>query len=224
VPEGVPSKPPRQTLEDLQAKRNAEQQAQLTSFDAPAAGIQQGAVANAALQTGAMQERHLSASTIALPQNYQMPDTAALNAAMQSAGYQQAAAQMSPNAAQLQLPPAQNRTYNMAAPGTPMNQPMNTPQPYIGAQLPQQQIPPQQLPATQPATFPGVQAVATSPVGSNPAYGQIQQQSYQQPIIQQPMMQPPPIRPAQQTMQPWTQVPNQVGPTAVNSPASVQYR
>jgi hypothetical protein len=224
VPEGVPSKPPRQTLEDLQAKRNAEQQAQLTSFDAPAAGIQQGAVANAALQTGATPERHLSASTISLPQNYQMPDTAALNAAMQSAGYQQAAAQMPPNAAQFQLPPGQNRTYNMAAQAT-MNQPMGvTQQPYTGAPLLQQQMQ-QQLPASQPAMFPGVQAVAQSPVGSNPAVGQIQQQSYQQPIIQPPMTQPPPIRPVQQTMQPWTQVPNQVAPTAtLNSPASVQYR
>jgi hypothetical protein len=231
VPEGVPSKPARLTLEDLQAKRNAEQQAQQTSFQAPTAGSPQGAVANAALQTGVTPDRRLSASTIALPQNYQMPDTATLNAAMQAAGYQQAAAQMSPNAGQSQMSPAQTRTYNMAAPGMTMNQPMNAQQPYMGAQLPPQQqmpaqlLPQQQLPASQPAMFPGVQAVATSPVGSNPAMGQIQQQSYQQPIMQQPMMQPLPARQPLPPMQPWTQTQNQVGPTAtVNSPVSVQYR
>ncbi len=76
VPEGVPSKPPRQTLEDMQAKRNAEQQARLTSFEAPAAGAQQGAVANASLQMGATPERHLTAATIPLPQSYQLPDAA----------------------------------------------------------------------------------------------------------------------------------------------------
>lgn len=221
VPEGVPSKPPRQTLEDMQAKRNAEQQAHLTSFEAPAAGGLQGAIANAALQTGPTPERRLMASTIALPQNYQLPDTAALNAAMQSAGYQQPAGQ-------LQVPAAPIRAYNTPVPGAmnqPVSQPMNAAHPYMGTQMPQQQMPQQQLPASEPAMFPGVQAVAHSPVGSNPTVGQIQQQAYQQPLIQQPMMQPPPIRQPQQTMPSWPQAMNQAGPTAtVNSPAPVQYR
>jgi hypothetical protein len=210
VPEGVPSKPPRQTLADIQAKHNADQQAQLTSFEAPGAGGQQGAAANPALQAGATPERHLSAATISLPQNYQLPDTAALNAAVQSAGFQQAARQMPLNAAQLQQP---------AMPGA-MNQPTGVAQSYMGNQLPQQHSP-----GTSPATYPVAQAVGQSPVGSNSAIGQVQQQGYQQPIIQQPMMQPPPIRPPQSTMQSWTQAPNPSAPTtAVNSPASVQYR
>jgi hypothetical protein len=203
VPEGVKSKPPRQTLEDIQAKRNAEQQAQQTSFEAPVPGGQQGPAANSGLQTGTSPERHLTAATISLPQNYQMPDTAALNAAMQSAAYQQAVRQMPQN----------------AAPGA-MNQPIGAAQSYIPNQLPQQH-----LPASQPTAFPVVQAVGQSPVGANPMMGQVQQQGYQQPIIQQPMMQPPPIRPPQSTMRGWTQAPNPSAPaTAVNSPASVQYR
>jgi hypothetical protein len=213
VPEGVSSKPPRQTLEDIQAKRNAEQQAQLTSFDAPVAGGQPGAVANAALQMGASPERRLSAATIALPQNYQLPDTAALNAAMQSAGYQQSA--------------GPTRTYNTGVPGA-MNQQMNqltgAAQAYMGSQLPQQQMPQQQLPPHQPAIFPGVQAIAQSPVGSNPAMGQIQQQAYQQPLVQQPMIQQP-VRQPQPMIQNWPQAMNQTGATpTVNSPAAVQYR
>jgi hypothetical protein len=209
VPEGVPSKPPRLTLEDLQAKRNAEQQAQLTSFEVPIAGGQQEAVANLASQTGALPERRLTAATIPLPQNYQLPDTAALNAAMQSAAYQQSVRQMAPNAAQVQQP---------AAPA--MYQPTGAAQPYVGPQTPQQH-----LPAGSPPMYPGVQAVAQSPVGSNPAFGQIQQQSYQQPIVQQPMPQPPPIRQPQQTLPAWPQAMNQTGPAAaINSPAQVQYR
>jgi hypothetical protein len=209
VPEGVPSKPPRLTLEDIQAKRNAEQQAQLTSFEVPIGGGQQGAVANTALQTGTLPERRLTAATIPLPQNYQLPDTAALNAAMQSAAYQQSVRQMAPNSAQVQQP---------AAPA--MFQPAGAAPAYIGSQIPQHHLPP-----SAPPMYPGVQAVAQSPVGSNPAFGQIQQQAYQQPIVQQPMPQPQPIRQLQQTLPAWPQNMNQAGPTAtVNSPAAVQYR
>jgi hypothetical protein len=161
------------------------------------------------LQTGASPERRLTAATIPLPQNYQLPDTAALNAAMQSAAYQQSVRQMAPNPAQVQQP---------AAPA--MYQPAGAAPAYIGSQIPQQHSPP-----SSPPMYPGVQAVAQSPVGSNPAFGQIQQQAYQQPIVQQPMPQPPPIRQLQQTLPAWPQNMNQAGSNAtVNSPASVQYR
>src|SRR4051794_34883155 len=83
VPEGVRSKPARQTLEAIQAKRTADQQTRLTSFEAPTGG-QPGAVGSAALQTGTTPQRHMTSSTIPLPQNYQMPDAAALNATMQT--------------------------------------------------------------------------------------------------------------------------------------------
>ena len=225
VPEGVSSKPPRETLEDMRAKRNAEQQAQLTSFNASAAGGQQGAMANAAIQAGATTERRLTAATIALPQNYQLPDTAALNAAMQAAGYQQPAGQLSPNIAHFQPPAAPTRMYNTGVSGA-MNQPSGAAaQAYIGTQMPQQQVPQHQVPAHQPAMFPGVQAIAQSPVGSNPAMGQIQQQAYQQPLVQQPMIQQPPIRQPQPMMQNWPHAMNQTGATPpINSPAAVQYR
>jgi hypothetical protein len=207
VPDGVPSKPPRQTLESLQAQRTAEQQARLASFEAPAAGAQQGAVANGGLQTGAASDRHLTAATISLPQNYQLPDTATLNSAMQAANYQQAASQM-------------NRAYQAVAPA-PMNQQMYTPQPYVGVQAPQQQ-----LPASAPAMFPGVQAIGQSPVGSNTMAGQIQQQVYMQPVAQPPMSQLQQYRQPQLAPQTWPQqAPNQMAPAAgVSSLPAVQYR
>jgi hypothetical protein len=203
VPEGVPSKPPRQTLEEMQTNRNGEQQAQQISYHAPAGG-HAAAVANAVVQAGATPERRMTASTIQLPQNYQLPDTATLNAAMQMSR------QMPANASPVQH----------VAPPT-MNQPMGTSQPYTGTQLQQQHFP-----TNPPAMFPGMQAVAQSPVGSNPAFGQIQQQVYQQPVTQQPMIQPPTARAPQAPMQSWPQAPNLGGAAAaaLNSPASVQYR
>ncbi len=223
VPEGVPSKPPKQTLEEILANRTADRRAQLISYDAPAIN-QQGAVANAAMQNGAMEDRHLTATTIALPQNYQLPDAAALNATMQSAGYQQAQAQMSqqhsPNPTQIQLPAAPARTYNLAPPAA-LNQPMGMQQPYMGTQMPQQ------MPAgATPAMFPGMQAMTQAPMGMNTMSGyQVQQAQYQQPIVQQPLMQPPPIQQPQPALQSWPQAPNQIGqPATASYPASVQYR
>jgi hypothetical protein len=222
VPEGVPSKPPRQTLEEIQANRALDHRAQQTSYEAPIAGNQQGAVVNAAMQTGPMADRHLTATTIALPQNYQLPDAAALNSAMQSTGYQpaQMSPQLSPNAAQPQLLAAPTRTYSPAAP-VPLNQlPMGTAQPYMGTQMPQQ------MPPGSPTLMvPGMQA-PIGPMGLNamPAY-QVQQAQYQQPIVQQPMVQPPPIRQPQTMMQSWPQAQNQMGqPATASYPASVQYR
>jgi hypothetical protein len=223
VPEGVPSRPPRQTLEDVRAQRNADQQARLTSFETPTAGGQPGAIGNGTVQMGAAPERHLTAATIALPQNYQLPDAAAMNSATQAAGYQPAAGQMplqiAPNATQMQFQPApQNRAYNVATPAAPIQQ-MGGAQPYIGTQLPLQQSP-----VGAPAMFPGVQAVAQSPVGATSTVGQIQQQAYQQPVVQPPMMQPPPTRLPQVGPQAWQQAPNQIGTATLNSPAAVSYR
>lgn len=227
VPEGVPSKAPRKTLEEIQANRALEHQAQQISYDAPAAGNQQGAVVNTAMQTGPLADRHLAAATIALPQNYQLPDAAALNSAMQSAGYQHSSAQMPqqmpPNAAQLPLQAAPNRTYNPAAPA-PMNQlQMGNAQPYMGPQMPQQ------TPPGAPASMvPGMQP-PVGPMGSNtmPGYP-VQQAQYQQPIVQQPMMQPPPIHQPQMTIQSWPQAQNQQNqmgqPATASYPVSAQYR
>src|SRR5436190_19267984 len=54
VPEGVPSKAPRQTLEEIQATRALGHQAQQISYDAPVSGNQPGALMNATMQTGPM--------------------------------------------------------------------------------------------------------------------------------------------------------------------------
>lgn len=213
VPEGVSSKPARQTLQDLQAKRNAEQQAQLMSYETPTP-VSGQPVATGSDQSETSPERHLYASTIPLPQNYQLPEPAALNASMQAAGY--------PAARQFQAP--MNTMPIPMQPGQQYQQQpvqmMNQSQPYIGAQLPQHQRPA----AAQPAAYPGVQAYATQPAQQNPMVGQIQQQAYQQPAIQPPMMQPPPIHPPQSNGQMWMQTPGAAPTTSTNYPASVQYR
>jgi hypothetical protein len=230
VPEGVPSHPARQTLEDVQASRNAAQQAKLTGYEAMALGGPLGAVANPAPQMATTPERHLQATTISLPQSYQLPDAAALNAAMQSAGYQPAP-QMVPNTLppQMQQQAAPIRGYNQVAAPAVNPAVINT-QPYVNNQPPIQQQQPM-MPASAPM-YPGVQAVAQQPVGINPTLGQVQQQSYQQPVMQPPTVQPPMMmqgpairqpQPAMQ-MQTWQQQPGQVPAAAMSAPAGVMYR
>ena len=151
----------------------------------------------------------MTSTTISLPQNYQMPDTAT---AMQAAGYQQQAVQSdTANVAR------QHATTATTYAGThclrsdaPVNvqQQLANGQTYMGNQLPQQP----QMATAAPTAYPGMQAIAQTPVGGAPPAGQIQQQSYQQPMIQHPMMQPPPIRQAQQTMQTWPQAQCQLSP------------
>lgn len=229
VPEGVPSHPARQTLEDVQASRNAAQQAKLAGYEAMTLGGQPGAVPNPAAQMTAP-ERHLQATTISLPQSYQLPDTAALNAAMQSAGYQPAP-QMVPNTLppQMQMQAAPIRGYNQVAAPAVNPAVINT-QPYVNNQPPIQQQQPM-MPAPAPM-YPGVQAVAQQPVGATPMMGQVQQQSYQQPVLQPPavqppmMMQAPAIRQPQPAMQlqSWQQQPGQAPSAAMSAPAGMMYR
>ncbi len=224
VPEGVPARPPRQTLEDVRAQREAELQAKLTSFDAPAAGMQTGAIGNGAPQTGTTPVRHMTAATIALPQNYQLPDAAAVNSAAQPSGYQPGAfpmpqqLQILPNAmpAQMQATPMHGYNANTAA---GMNQQMGAAQAYAG--MPAQQQP---MAAAPPMTYPGVQAYGQMPAGPAAA-GQIQQQAYFQPIAPPPVTQPPAMRQPLLGPQNWPPQPNQtMGNTAINFPAQVQYR
>lgn len=229
VPAGVASKPARQTLEDIQVMRNAQQQARLTSFEAPTAAGQPGAIGTAAQPMGSSPERHMTSATIALPQSYQLPDAAALNAGIQTSGYQQAAGQFPqqtmPNA-HLQMQAPQAHAYNMAQPAM-VSQPMALPQPYAAAPMP---LPPQQQQQTQVGAqqvYPGVQAYAQTPAGTNPNAGQIQQQAYYQPVAQPQLMprqpQMPPV--PQPTWQQMQNQQNQTTPTAtLNSPAAVQYR
>jgi hypothetical protein len=182
-------------------------------------------VPNPALQMGSSPDRRLQSTTISLPQGYQLPDAAALNAAMQPAGYQAAPAQMAPSTlpAQMQMQAAPIRGYNQAT-APPTNPAVMSTQPYANSQPSMQQA----VPASAPM-YPGVQAIAQQPAGSNPMMGQVQQQSYQQPVIQSPMvqtpmMQAPPIRQPQPVQQSWQQQQSQLGPAAMNPSPGVMYR
>ncbi len=132
VPEGVPTRPPQQTLESLQRERNAERNAQLISYEAPVAANQQAQVANGAPQVSTTPEKHMTSTTIALPPSYQLPNAAALNAAAQAANYPQVPVQVPqpfvPNGTPLQMP-AGSRTYVAQLPAA-STRPIGTTQPY----------------------------------------------------------------------------------------------
>jgi hypothetical protein len=82
VPEGVPSRPAVETLQSLQAKRN-EHGAQQASYEAPSADGE--AIAGTSTNgVTAIPSRHMTSTTINLPNNFQMPNAATLNAAQQA--------------------------------------------------------------------------------------------------------------------------------------------
>lgn len=178
VPEGVPTRPPKETLEKMQSQRNEERQAKLTSYEAPA-GAQPGAVINAAAVLTSP-GRQMTATTIALPQNFQMPDLATVNA-MQAASNPQATAQfppqMTPNAGQIVLPATQTRTYTTGQQFTPS---MAAANPYAGVQQPQV------LPTTVVPMPPSTQPMGIAPPHLPMTTGHMAQP--QQPMIGQPMM------------------------------------
>jgi hypothetical protein len=93
APEGVPVKPSRLTLEGIQSSRNDEHNAKLISYEAQIGAPQQVVNAGGAVQDAGAAERRMSATTITLPQNFQMPDAAAINAAAANMGYTQNTAQ-----------------------------------------------------------------------------------------------------------------------------------
>jgi len=84
LPEGVPSKPMKPTLESMRSARNAEFKATQANYETPVAGDPSGAMA----QLSGGPERKMTATTIQLPNNFQMPDAASLNMAAIAAGYQ----------------------------------------------------------------------------------------------------------------------------------------
>jgi hypothetical protein len=209
VPEGVPSRPPKETLEKIQSRQNEERQAKQASYEAPADNrYQAGAVVNAAA-ISSVPERQMTSTTIALPQNFQMPDVASVNA-MQSANHQQPNVQyppqMSPNASQMAPPAGQTRNYTAPQQFVP---PLGAMHSYANV--------PRQLPTSAPATAPQVaQPMGMAPTNvPNVNMGQIQHPN-QQPVIGQPM------QPYQQMPQVPTspQMPVQPGQaTATNYPA-----
>ena len=221
LPSGVPSKPPRQTLEGLQSSRADDRRAQLISYEAPVGGDSQ-AVAGGGAASNGLPEKHLSSTTIALPQNYQMPDVAAIRAAMPPISYKtvqaQTPTQYSPTAGQYQPAAMQAQQFGpntMAAAVPP-----GFTQPYKGPQSSQQ------IPVVTPAQMnPGQQPLAAAPTSWNSvAPGQLQpqqmQQTQQQPVQQQLLQQAAPGQPA---LQAWPQTPAQGAPaTALNYPTQAQ--
>jgi hypothetical protein len=224
VPDGVPSRPPKQTLETMQINKNDQRNAQLINYESPIPNQQAPQAAGPVQKAYGEPEKHLMATTITLPQSYQMPDAAALNAAMQM-GYQQpqmqvAPQQFAPNSVQWQTPVAAARPYS--APMQPAVQPAPYTHPSVGIQQRQPittNVPANMLPP-RPATF------AAQPTWNNGAAQQNPQQQIQQQPVQQPYAEPNQVQyaPAQQmapAMQPWQQ-PQTVPVTALNYPAQGQ--
>jgi len=73
VPEGVPSKPQIQTLEGLQSKRAEERTAQLASYETTVPISSQPGASVAAQDANTLSNRHMTSTTINLPNDYQMP-------------------------------------------------------------------------------------------------------------------------------------------------------
>jgi hypothetical protein len=245
LPEGVPSKPMKQTLESMRNARTNDHNATQASYEMPVASAQQAGAADAL----ATPERRMTAATIQLPNNFQLPDAASLNMAAMAAGYQQAGQQL-----------PQQYGVNAVQAGANLRPAMATVQ---GASLPQQnafvrpyanQQLPQQMPMRAGAPImPGPQGIGMGPTGwNNMAASQLPQPQIQQPMVGQPMvgqpmvgqpmmgqpmvgqqMAPQPnalqqvsqqqmVQPAMAGQQQWPQMAAQPG--TFNSPAQAQYR
>src|SRR3954451_6497886 len=200
APEGVPVKPSRQTLEGIQSSRNEEHNAKLISYETPVGAGQQVTNAGGEMPDASMPERHMSATTITLPQNFQMPAAAALTAAAASMGYTPAQAQAPqprPMAAQPQQPVASSRPYAGITAGAPMQSSMSRGLVQMTPQIP---------PISQAPMNAGAPSMQTGPTGWNnmaptqmplPQVGQptvasqptLQQQMLQQQLMKQQLQQ-----------------------------------
>ena len=243
LPEGIPSKPARQTLQTMQAKRNEENHAQLASYEAPATPEQQSSIANG------LPDRKMTSTTINLPGSFQMPNAAPMMsqpaaAPMQqvpNAIYQPAAAQPMPQHATrvYQLPPptpspaqavqqmAAARPFNAGQPMVPSSAVMSPAvngQPAttgfgaqgiqaLGAQGTTMPVTQQGMP-----TFNGASAV---PGNANPmSQLQTQQTALQQQLIQQQLMQQQALQQRMLPTPPVQQMPAQAGTTTASYPGA----
>jgi hypothetical protein len=224
LPEGVPSKPAIQTLQSLQAKRLEEHNAQWASYETavPANPQQAGSVT---LDADGFPVRQMTATTINLPGNFQMPTAAAF-----APPANPATGNMQPAATSYQQPPLIQRLPQQALAMNPMvpaaappatvqstvMQPLGVNRAIPGAQ------PMMQLPA----------AYCTTPAGQSPLVQQQAQQAAQQATLQQQLQQQMLMQ--QQALQqqrmlqpqppPIQQTPGQAGGTAtVSYPAGGQY-
>jgi hypothetical protein len=96
VPEGEPMRPAQLTLEELQSRRQqVHGGAQLASYETPV-NPPAAAPANLINAAATMPERQMTVTSISLPNNFQMPDAAALQAGAPPAAAVSAPRQMAP--------------------------------------------------------------------------------------------------------------------------------
>jgi len=213
LPEGVPSKPAIPTLQSLQTQRTGERNAQQASYETAAPNDPRAAAINGALDANGLPTRRMTATTINLPGNFQMPSAAVLmNQNTPTAGNVQPAApsyqQPLPNQP---IPPQTAAMYQAIPPAAPAAvQPLGVGRALPGAQ-PMTQTPAGQTPMMQPPAQQAAQQAA------------LQQQLLQQKLMLQQALQrtPQPQIPLQQSAQ---QIPGQAGGAAtVSYPAAGQY-
>jgi hypothetical protein len=197
LPEGVPSRPARPTLDSLQSQRVATTGTQLASYESPAEP--QAFDPNAAAAATAQLTRQMTVTSISLPDNFQLHDFA--GAAQNAAPVTHVAAQPTqtvqrtpavppqappPTQPAMQMQPQMNGAYQ------PSQQPVMPQQPQYQQQYQPQQYPPAaSMQPSQPALgMPRVQAPQVYPFGN--------QVSAPQPIV---VPQPLPMQPAPQATQ-----------------------
>lgn len=201
VPEGVPMRPALQTLQSVQAKRNDDHNAQLANYEAPSAA-QQAANGNVTQARYELPERRMSATTINLPGNFQMPTAAALLSAQQTGPDGQVAAPMmqqpasppviQPSAPACQTMPMpqqsgmmQSSALNRAVAGA--QHPANT----LAIAMQPTQVPVNAAAGTLPsgANLPSATTFSTTPAIQSPLTQQQAQLAAQQSAMQQAMQQ-----------------------------------
>jgi hypothetical protein len=208
LPPGIPTKPQIPTLESVQAKRAEERNAQLASYEVPVPA--QSGASVAGQDPGSLGARHMTSTTINLPNDYQMPT------AQFMANQAQTTSPTTPGILmdRQQTLPAQQ--FFQPPPSTVPNTPV------INGQIPAQAQTTTGFSAFPIPQTPMMQAQAQAQSQQTALQQQmLLQQQLQQQAFQQRMM--PNQLPAQQ--QAPVQTPIQSATTAtVNSPAAVQYR
>jgi hypothetical protein len=198
LPEGVPSRPARPTLESMRAQQATANGTQLASFESPAEPQAFDAAA-AAMQPA----RQMTVSSIALPDNFQLRDSGAAT--------QNVAGQLNPSPQSLASP----ATMQMQQPATG-GAFAQAQQPLL-QQQPQYQQPYQQQPYQPAAVQPGQANLGMPRVHAPQVYPFGNQVSAPSPIV---VPQPLPVQPAPQGIQ---QQPGQPMPAPTSMQTTVSY-
>jgi len=237
LPDGVPSKPAIQTLQSLQAQRRETHDARQASYEVPVANDPQALAIEAAQNNSLLPAKRMTATTINLPNNFQMPSAAAIrdrnvpavnHAPLTAASYSQpllsqSALQQTPNVPPMltstQTPVTRQLGQNIAgAGGRPNLSPINLP-----SQIPQ--APASALNTMTPTMKPSIQSpggISTTPISMSPQQPPANQAALQQMLQQQQALQQKIIQLEAQSP---TGMPRQVGNTAtVSYPTGGQYQ